>query len=220
VPDADSGQHADPDKFHRLDHHGANFTVRGPLNIPRPPNVQPVLIQARVSDAFINLAAKNAEVVFVVQATLERSRDFNQLIDGKAKTFGRDPDSIKVLPGIIPVVGSRPSVARRKNALLKSLIRPEAGMSFMSTSMNHGMAHYPQDALRPDISEQITRSMGRFQVVIKQAEEEGMIVGEVGKSYAESLAFFSPVRDPREVADWLLEWYNARACDGFVIMPP
>lgn len=220
VLDAESGRYADPTKFHYVNHHGANFDVRGPLNIPRPPQGQPVLIQAGVSEAFIDLAAKNAEVVFVVQATLERSRDFYQLIKAKAKAFGREPDSIKVLPGIIPVVGRTPSEALEKDALLKSLIRPEAGLSFMSASMNHDMAQYPQDALMPDISEQITGSKGRFQVVIKQAVEKGLTVGEVGKSYAESLAFFSPVGDPREVADQLLEWYNAKACDGFVIMPP
>ena len=220
IKDAQQGLYADPSRFHYIDHHGAHFNVRGPINIPRPPQGQPVLIQAGVSEAFIDLAARNAEVVFVVQPTLERARDFYQLIKAKAKAFGRDPTSIKVLPGIVPVVGIDARDAEEKDALLKALIRPEAGLSFMSASMNHDLAQYPQEALMPDISERITGSKGRFQYVIKQAVERGMTVGEVGKWYAESLSFFSPVGSPQQVADQLIEWYRADACDGFVILPP
>ena len=220
LKDAANGLFADPSRFHYVDHQGPHFQVRGPINIPRPPQGQPVLIQAGVSEAFIDLAARNAEVVFVVQATLERARDFYRLIKDKARAFGRDPDSIKVLPGIVPVVGVDARDAREKDALLKALIRPEAGLSFMSASMNFDLAQYPQDALLPDISERITGSKGRFQYVIQQAVERGMTVGEVGKWYAESLSFFSPVGSPQQVAEQLLEWYRAEACDGFVILPP
>ncbi|WP_202988033.1 NtaA/DmoA family FMN-dependent monooxygenase [Pseudomonas typographi] len=220
IKDVQNGLYADPSRFHYVDHHGANFDVRGPINIPRPPQGQPVLIQAGVSEAFIDLAAQNAEVVFVVQATLERAQDFYRLIKTKAKAFGRDPASIKVLPGIVPVVGRDERDAQEKDALLKALIRPEAGLSFMSASMNHDMARYPQDAPMPDISAQITGSKGRFEYVIKQAVERGLSVGQVGKGYAESLSFFSPVGSPAQVAEQLLSWYRAQACDGFVILPP
>ncbi|MGI4838158.1 MAG: LLM class flavin-dependent oxidoreductase [Janthinobacterium lividum] len=220
VKNTREGLYADPAKFHYVDHHGEHFDVRGPINIPRPPQGQPVLIQAGVSQAFIDLAAQHAEVVFVVQATLERARDFYRMIKDKAIAYGRDPDAIKVLPGIVPVVGRDAEDARAKDALLKALIRPEAGLSFMSASMNFDLAQYPQDALLPDISEQITGSKGRFQYVIEQAVERGMTVGEVGKWYAESLSFFSPVGSPQQVADQLIEWYQAGACDGFVILPP
>lgn len=219
VQDAASGVYGDPSRLHCVDHQGANFNVRGPLNIPRPPQGHPVLIQAGVSETFIDLAARNAEVVFVVQATLPRARDFYRLIKDKAKAFGRDPDSIKVLPGIVPIVGVDAEDARRKDALLKSLIRPEAGLSFMSASMNHDLAQYPQNAPMPDISETITGSKGRFQYVIQEAVARGMTVGEVGKWYAESLSFFSPAGSARQVADQLIEWYRAEACDGFVILP-
>ena len=220
LTDAKNGIYADPERFHYVEHQGANFQVRGPINIPRPPQGQPVLIQAGVSEAFIDLAARNAEVVFVVQPTLERARDFYRLIKDKARSFGRDPASIKVLPGIVPVVGKDAQDAREKDALLKALIRPEAGLSFMSASMNYDLAQYAQEQLLPDISELITGSKGRFQYVIKEAVARGMTVGEVGKWYAESLSFFSPVGSAAEVADQLLEWYRAEACDGFVILPP
>ncbi|WP_277964317.1 LLM class flavin-dependent oxidoreductase [Pseudomonas sp. RIT-To-2] len=219
VRDVASGVHGDPSRLQYVDHRGAHFDVRGPLNIARPPQGHPVLIQAGVSETFIDLAARHAEVVFVVQATLPRARDFYRLIKERAKAFGRDPASIKVLPGIVPIVGVDARDAREKDALLKSLIRPEAGLSFMSASMNHDLSQYPLNAPLPDITERITGSKGRFQYVIQEAVARGMTVAEVGKWYAESLSFFSPVGSPQEVAQQLIDWYQAEACDGFVVLP-
>jgi FMN-dependent oxidoreductase (nitrilotriacetate monooxygenase family) len=214
------GFYADPQHFHYVDHDGPSFKVKGPINLPRPPQGQPVLIQAGVSEAFIDLAAQNAEVIFVVMPTLDRAKAFYKQIKAKAAFYGRDPASLKVLPGIVPVLGATTAEAQAKDSLLKELIRPEAGLSFMSASMNYDLKQYAQDALLPDISDDITGSKGRFQYVIKQAVERGMTIGEVGKWYAESLSFFSPVGSPEEVAAHLVEWYEAGACDGFVILPP
>ena len=220
VLDAEQGIYANPEAFHYLHHQGEFFDIKGPINIPRPPQGQPVLIQAGVSEAFLDLAAKNAEVVFVVQPTLERAKAFYRLLKDKARSHGRDPDSLKILPGIVPVVAQTHAAAVEKDRLLKALIRPEAGLSFMSASMNHDLAQYPQDAPFPDISQAITGSKGRFQYVIRQAIEQGLTVGQTGKWYAESLSFFSPVGSPEGVAEQLAQWYRAGACDGFVILPP
>lgn len=218
--DAQSGRYAEPEAFHYLNHAGNFFDVKGPINIPRPPQGQPVLIQAGVSEAFLDLAAKNAEVVFVVQPTLERAKAFYDRLKARARSHGRDPGTLKILPGIVPVVGATEAAAIEKDRLLKALIRPEAGLSFMSASMNHDLAQYPQDGPFPDIRDQITGSKGRFQAVIEQALELGLSVGEAGKRYAESLNFFSPVGSPEGVAEQLAQWYRAGACDGFVILPP
>lgn len=220
VLNSDEGVYADPAAFTYIDHKGTHFDVKGPINIPRPPQGHPVLIQAGVSESFIDLAAKNAEVIFVVQPTLERAKQFYKVLKDRAQSYGRDPASIKILPGIVPIVAETLEAALAKDKLLKSLILPEAGLSFMSASMNFDLSQYPQDSLFPDISEQITGSKGRFQFVIKHAVENAMTVAEVGKWYAESLLFFSPVGSPQDVAEQLGTWYREGACDGFVILPP
>lgn len=220
IQDVEQGIYADSKAFNYINHQGKHFDVKGPINIPRPPQGQPVLIQAGVSESFIDLAAKNAEVIFVVQPTLERAKHFYGVLKEKARSFGRDPDSIKILPGIVPVVAETHDAAVTKDKLLKSLIRPEAGLSFMSASMNFDLSQFPQDSLFPDISYQITGSKGRFQYVIRHAIENRMTVAEVGKWYAESLSFFSPVGSPEGVAEQLETWYREGACDGFVILPP
>lgn len=218
--DVDQGVYADPEAFHYIEHQGQHFNVKGPINIPRPPQGHPVLIQAGVSESFIDLAARHAEVIFVVQPTLERAKQFYKVFKDKVRSYGRDPASVKILPGIVPIVAQDREAALIKDQQLKSLILPEAGLSFMSASMNFDLSQFPQDSLFPDIREQITGSKGRFQFVIQHALENQMTVAQVGKWYAESLSFFSPVGSPQEVADQLEEWYREGACDGFVILPP
>lgn len=220
VIDRETGVFADADKFHYINHKGKWFDIKGPLNVPRPPQGQPVLIQAGVSGKFQDISSQHAEVVFVVHAELERARDFYKTFKQKVVENGRPADAAKVLPGIVPIVGRTHEEALEKSEHLKSLILPEAGLSFMSASMNFDLSQFPQDALLPDITEQITGSRGRFEYVIKRAVEKGMTVGEVGKWYAESLSFFAPVGTAEEVADQLEHWYRQKACDGFVILPP
>lgn len=220
VIDKASGVFADPAKFHYIDHEGEFFKVRGPINVPRPPQGRPVLIQAGVSDRFVGIAAQQAEVIFVVHAEQERARQFYTRFKDEVTRHGRNRDAVKVLPGIVPIVGRTRREALDKERELKELILPEAGLSFMSASMNFDLAELSPNAPFPDITDRITGSVGRFAYVIRRAIEQKMTVAEVGKWYAESLSFFAPVGAPDEVADQLGDWYGNGACDGFVVLPP
>ncbi|MGV1861832.1 MULTISPECIES: LLM class flavin-dependent oxidoreductase [Rhizobium/Agrobacterium group] len=218
--DRERGVVADPSKFHYLDHQGEFFRTRGPINIPRPPQGHPVLIQAGVSDRFQDIAARHAEVVFVVHPQLERAQSFYRSFKARVREFGRSENAVKVLPGIAPIVGRTRQEALDKQEELRNLILPKAGLIFMSGAMNVDLSEFPLDAPFPDITDRITGSVGRFTYVVKYARENGMTVGEVGKWYAGSLSFFIPVGSPVEVADQLEYWYRNDACDGFVILPP
>ncbi|OQP30687.1 NtaA/DmoA family FMN-dependent monooxygenase [Pantoea latae] len=219
VMDKAGAEFARPDGFRYLNHQGAFFDVRGPLNIPRPPQGYPVVIQAGVSDAFIDLAAQHAEVLFVVQPEQQRAQRFYQTLKSKAQQFGRTPDRLRILPGIVPVLAETHAAAQEKDRFLKSLITAESALSFMSASMNHDLAQYPLDGPAPDLREVITGSKGRFQYVIAQALEEKLTLGEMAIRYAESLSFPSPVGTPDEVAAMMIDWYRSGACDGFVVLP-
>ena len=100
--DADSGQYFDPAKLHPLHHRGEHFKVRGPLNVARSPQGRPVVVQAGASPAGRDLAARSAEVIFVAHQTFDEAQSFYRDIKRRAAGYGRDPDSIKVMPGIFP----------------------------------------------------------------------------------------------------------------------
>src|SRR5438034_3484506 len=105
VRDADSGVYFDPDKLHVLNHKGKYFSVRGPLNIARPVQGWPVIVQAGASDAGRQLAAETAEVVFAAGSSLANARRFYADVKGRMKKVGRNPEHLKILPGALVVVG-------------------------------------------------------------------------------------------------------------------
>lgn len=219
APDKASGHYADPDKVHYVDHRGDWFQVKGPLGSVRPPQGQPVLIQAGVSPVFQQLAARNAEVIFPVQSTLEKARAFYAAFKQQVVEEGRSPESVKVLPGMIPIVAETDEAAVALEAELDDLILPIAGLSFMSGSMNYDLSRHPLDEAVPDIRDQIRGSKGRFDVVLADAMARGITLGELGREYARGLAFVKFVGSPQTVADLMERWVAEKGADGFIVMP-
>lgn len=150
VQDRASGQYGNSDKVHRVDHDGPWFKVRGPLNVPRPPQGHPVQLQAGVSGNFERTAAREAEVVFAVQADFGKARDFYTRFKQQMQDAGRPRDSLKVLPGIVPIIGQTHREAQDLLRELKATVLPLAALTFMSASMNHDLAQYALDAPVPD----------------------------------------------------------------------
>ena len=220
ILDKQSGIYGNRDKVHYVDHAGKWFNVKGPLNVPRPPQGHPVLVQAGVSGNFQKIAAENAELIFGVQPSLEKAKEFYRTFKAQVLAVGRDPAHLKVLPGVVPVIGATTKEAQDRARELKDLVLPLAGLTFMSASMNHDLSQYELDQPMPDIYDRITGSKGRFEFVIRKAVSEGMTVAQVGKWYAESHSFFAPVGTATEVATQLAQWYKEQACDGFVVLPP
>lgn len=220
LADKASGQYTDATRLHYADHQGDWFKVRGPLNLPRPPQGHPVLIQAGVSSAFQSLAARNAEVIFPVQSTLEKGKAFYATFKQQVVELGRQPGDVKILPGLYPVIADSDEQARDLAAELDELILPIAGLAFMSASMNYDLAQHDPKAPVPDIREHIRGSKGRFDTVIGNAIEAGWSLEQLGRWYASSLGFAKMVGSPKTVADQMEQWLLEDAADGFVVMPP
>ncbi|WP_223861443.1 NtaA/DmoA family FMN-dependent monooxygenase, partial [Geminicoccus harenae] len=96
--DVENGVFFDPDRLHVLNHAGEHLKVRGPLNIARPVQGWPVVVQAGASEAGRQLAAETAEVVFGSANNLADGQRFYADVKGRMKAIGRDPDHLKILP--------------------------------------------------------------------------------------------------------------------------
>ena len=107
IRDVESGIFSDPDKIHVLDHHGEFLDVRGPLNIARPVQGWPVIVQAGASEPGRQLAAETAELVFTSAPTLEAGRAFYADVKGRMRKLGRNPDFMKILPSCMVIVGDK-----------------------------------------------------------------------------------------------------------------
>jgi len=214
-----SGEFLDPAKVHSLNHKGKYFSVSGPLNIPRPPQGRPVIVQAGVSDDARNYAAEYAEVIFSGHLTLETSRDYVTKLKELAAKFGRRPSDIKVMPGLNTIVGRTMEEADEKVALLNSLIEPIVAREILSHFLGGvDLSAYDLDAPFPDITA-TERSTGSVQGWIDLAKREHLTLRQL--SLRAVRGRMSIVKGTAEqVADHMEEWFRGGACDGFNIMPP
>ena len=146
--DVQSGRFFDPARVHELGHRGKYFSVRGPLNVSRCPQGQPVIFQAGSSRAGQAFAARHADVVLAVQINFGLARAFYTSLKRDVSANGRDPCHCKILPGFLPVVGSTEAEAKAKLDTLASYVDESVGFRTMTDRIGHDFSSYP--SRRPD----------------------------------------------------------------------
>ncbi|ANY15185.1 LLM class flavin-dependent oxidoreductase [Bordetella pseudohinzii] len=217
--DAASGQYFDPGKVHPLNHRGEHFRVRGPLNVARSPQGRPVVVQAGASPAGRDLAARTAEVIFVAHQTLDEAQSFYRDIKQRAQVYGRDPDQIKIMPGIFPVIGRSQDEAEEKFARLQDLIPPVVGVQLLSNMIGADLRGYPVDGPLPDLPE-TNGGKSRQQLLADLARRDGLSIRELYLRIAGARGHQQIVGTPKRVADQLQQWFEEAGADGFNIMSP
>lgn len=120
VLDREAGIYADPAKVHTIDHKGEFFRVRGPLNTVPSPQHRPVYLQAGASPKGRDFAARHAEAIISVASGVESMKAFRDDIRARAVAIGRDPDSIKVMFCVTPVLGETRAEAEEKQRRMVS----------------------------------------------------------------------------------------------------
>jgi alkanesulfonate monooxygenase len=218
VRDVDNGIYFAPSKMHVLNHKGKYFSVRGPLNIARPVQGWPVIVQAGASEAGRQLAAETAEVVFAAGSNLANGQRFYADIKGRMRKAGRNPEHLKILPGALVVVGDTLEEAERKRARLDGLVNYANAIASLSVALGHDASQFDPEGPLPEIPESNASKSGRERV-IDLAKRENLNVRELALrvgGYA-GLAF---VGTPHSIANQMQEWLFAAGCDGFNVMFP
>ena len=203
----------------RIDHAGENFAVKQGLGIPASPQGSPVLVQAGSSDAGRDLAARTADVVFVATQTFEHAKSFYDDVKTRTQRAGRDPNQIKIMPGVSPVVADSREEAQAKFEELQALIPDEVGLallvSYLSTDALNGL---PLDGPLPDLK--VSEGMqSRQQLVVDQSRREGLSIRQVAQHFAGARGHWRLVGTAEDIADQLEAWFKGGACDGFNVMP-
>lgn len=221
--DRASATYFDPGKLHVLDHRGTYFTVRGPLNMARPPQGCPVLAQAGVSDTARDMAASQAEIVFTPLHTLEAAQDFYRDLKARAVAYGRQPDDIKLMPGLNPVVGRTDAEAEEKYEYLQSLIHPDVGRALLSNALGDiDLSPYAEDEPLPPEVHKTVVATGRVEAVRtwERMSWQGLTLRQMYQSYAGARGQRTVKGSPVRIADEMERWFRARAVDGFLVQPP
>jgi FMN-dependent oxidoreductase (nitrilotriacetate monooxygenase family) len=225
LDDRTSGRYADPARIRRIDHAGRWHKVRGPLNIPRPPQGRPVFIQAGSSTTGRRFAATYAEAIFTAHLEKQTAIDFYADIKGQAAAFGRHADEIVILPGISPVIGSTEEEAERLHRELNALTVPAVGLARLSNRFGgYDFSHLDLDAVLsvddfPDPST-VQAARSRTEVILSLVRRERPTLRALLHSLAGARGHLTVTGTPEQIAALIEDWFQSRAADGFNVMPP
>lgn len=219
IRDVETGIYFDPEKMHVLNHVGEQFKVRGPLNVARPIQGWPVIVQAGASEAGRQIAAETAEVVFSGVNNIEAGRELYADLKRRMVAYGRNPEHLKVLPGAFIVVGDTVEEARAKKKHLDSLVHPDSGIATLSVRLGHDVSKFDLDGPLPDLPESNASKSGQ-QKLVEMARRENMTVRELAQYVGGAFGVLEMIGTPATIADQMEEWLTTEACDGFNVMFP
>ncbi|QND67246.1 LLM class flavin-dependent oxidoreductase [Mesorhizobium loti] len=200
-------------------HDGRSFSVRDPLDLPRSPQGAPVMVQAGASDVGRDLAARTADVVFTAAQTFEEAKAFYDDLKGRLAAYGREPDDIKIMPGVAPVVAETEAEAREKHEELQELIPDDVGVALLSSYLSiSDLWRHPIDGPLPELPES-EGMKSRQALVIEQSRRDNLSIRQLARHFAGARGHWRIVGTAAHVADELQARFEGGAADGFNVMP-
>jgi alkanesulfonate monooxygenase len=218
IRDVDSGVFFDPDKMHTLNHKGEFLSVKGPLNIARPIQGWPLIVQAGASESGKQLAAETAEAVFTSQSNIEAGKAFYADVKGRMQKLGRNPEHLKIQPACFVVVGDTVEEAKAKRAKLDSLVNYANSIASLSIALGTDASKFDPDGPLPEIPDSNASKSGRERA-IAAAKRDNLTVRQLAQRMG-GYSGLAMVGTPKTIADEMEEWIETRASDGFTIMFP
>jgi FMN-dependent oxidoreductase (nitrilotriacetate monooxygenase family) len=178
-----------------------------------------VVVQAGSSEAGRALAARTAEVIFTAQQRLEDAVAFYADVKGRMAQYGRDPGDLKIMPGVMPIVGRTEAEAREKFEALQALIDPAVGLAMVSTlTGGFDLSGYPLDGPIPELPE-TNASKSRQALTLTLARRENLTLRELYLRVAGARGHWQVVGTPAQIADALEERFVNYGADGYNVMP-
>lgn len=225
VLDKANGIYANADAIRPIGFRGEHFQVEGPLNLPRPPQGRPVLIQAGASETGRQFAATHAEVIFISNQNLEYLQQFYADMKRRVREIGRNPEQVKILTGVSPIIAATETKALTLRDELADLVNYNEAIPSLEVTLGISLAGLGLDSgIPPELlpSEALGgMGQGQYGNYRKLALEEKLTIRELLRVRATSRAgHWTPVGTPEQLADQLEARLKARACDGFVFNPP
>jgi FMN-dependent oxidoreductase (nitrilotriacetate monooxygenase family) len=213
VLNKETGQFADPSKVRRAEYVGKYVRTRGPLSMPRSPQVRPVFLQAGASDRGREFAARWAEAIFATPHTKADGQAFYADIKSRMEKYGRAPRDCAVLPSIAVVLGETRTIADEKADYLNSLIDPELVLATNSQMLGVDLSLHEAEA---DVVAAAGNQgiQGTFDRVAQQARAEGISFAQAARKRRNML-----VGTAKDIADHMEDWFTDGAADGFIVWP-
>ncbi|MEF3304583.1 LLM class flavin-dependent oxidoreductase [Paenibacillus sp. GYB003] len=224
IRDKSTGVFVDESKVHAIHHRGSHFSVLGPLNVARPPQGQIPLLSAGTSERSQELGARFSSAIFTGEILLEEARRFYASIKGKLARYGRTPDELFIMPGLVPLVGRTQEEAHAKYRELSSLLVTDFNLGPLSNRLGIDLSGYPLDGPLPDLSlsnHPGDKARRLVELARRATGHEDITIRELFHYFAATArGHLLIVGDPERIADQMEEWFVNEAADGFNICPP
>jgi alkanesulfonate monooxygenase len=220
IQDKSTGQYLEPSKVRLTNHRGTHFAVKGPLNVARSPQGQPVVFMAGQSELGKELAAYGGEALFGTASGIEEGKREYADIKSRMAKYNRDPASLRILPGLSVFVAPSQSEADELFDELQSLISPALAVTYLSKVVGFDVSHAPLDGPMPQRTEQGLGGTAIGRSVLDMAARENLTIRQTYERVLPAMSGNMVKGTPTHVADVLEEWYRQKACDGFVLSMP
>lgn len=218
IMNRETGHYVDHTKVRTIDHRGEFFSVRGPLNTLPSPQGRPVICQAGGSPRGRQFAAEHADTIITQSRGVERMKAYREDIRARAVEAGREPDSIKLLYIVSPVLGvtDDEAWAKRDAQLAAREANVEKALAHMSALTEIDFSQFELDEPIPDVETNGHRTtLSEF---IKLGENGTKTLREVAAGW--NINAVDLVGSVESVADQMGEVMDAVGGDGFLISGP
>lgn len=215
-----SGQFSKSGSGQPIDHRGAYFSIKGPLDVPQSSQGHPLLVQAGASEAGQDLAAQHAELVFSAAQTMTQAQSFYRNLKSRLSRYHRKEHQLNILPGLSIYAGRTRAEAEDKLQALQDQLHPELGLSMLSDLVGgFDLSGYDPDGPLPQLPPTNQNSTKR-QIVERLAFEEGYSIRQIYEHLAVARGHRTLIGSYEEIADEMIRWVDYGAADGFNLMPP
>jgi len=215
-PNRKTGQFFAPEKAHVVRHRGRHFSSEGLLDIARPVQGHPVLVQAGNSDTGREFAAKVAEMIYASATSLEVAQAYYADVKERLAKYGREPEELKITPGLSVVVAPTDQEAQDLFGELQSLVDFERGVFLFGLDVSKLDLDGPLPEELPDQP----NGKGRLKQLVELARRESLTVRQLILRFGVARGHLQVIGSPRTVADTIERWFLERGADGFNVVPP
>ena len=209
-----------PEKLHALNHKGKYFESKGPLNLHRSRQGRPIVFTATASDDGLDFAARLIDCVFTPGGYgIAVNQEFYRKLKAKAVSYGRDPETIAILPSCAFMIAPTREAAQGIQAARREQIGLEGAIRYLSGSF-HGfdLRNYALDEPFPLAAiEKVAEGMkGDMMNMLRVARDEALTLRQFVLRFGFPKDSF--VGTAEDVANEMVEWFDGRACDGFMLV--
>lgn len=206
------------------------FDIAGEFGVPRSPQGHPVILQAGDSEGGRELAAAQADAIFSRHHTLADGQAFYADVKVRLSRYGRDPDDLKIIPGVSFVLGATDAEAQeRAHHIRRQQVGPQTAILLLEQLWNRDLSGYDPEGPLPEADPDVggdtiiqgragmypdrlkTAAEWRARAEQKQLSIRDLIIEVTGRQ--------SFIGTPSVLAEQLDRFVQERAADGFILVP-